>query len=306
MRRYVGLGKESSFGQAASITRYVDPVTFSLTPEKEPIILRTVASRSPVRFYSGKIVVTGEVEIPLYPDVIGDFLLMLLGKVSSAQLAQGVFEHTFTPIEKHENPVTYTLEAGMDTVARRVLGVILESMSMELTPGEAPTAACSILGVNETTASLTTPSFPTVPPFPENSAQITLNGAAAELRALSLEINNNPSTDHFTIGSRTLTRHELGDLEITGSMDIRLADRTHLDEFLNDTQGSLEIKFTGATISESYSYQLTITLPKIIYTTWSAEVSGSEAIIQSIEFAAIKPPDQPIITVKLINATSGY
>ena len=127
MPRYLGLGKESSFAQAATISRYVDPITFSLTPEKEPIIQRTVASRSPVMFYSGKLVVTGEVEVPLYPDVLGDFLLMLLGKVSTSQPdptnAPSVYQHEFTPIEKDETPPTYTLEAGMDSIARKILNL---------------------------------------------------------------------------------------------------------------------------------------------------------------------------------------
>ena len=191
MARYIGLGKESSFATAATISKYVDPITFSLTPEKEPVIQRTVASRSPVSFYSGKLVVTGEMEIPLYTDVLGDFLMMLLGKVSSSQPdptnAPSVYQHDFTPIEKNETPTTYTLEAGEDVIARRILGVILESMSIELAPGEAPTAACSILGVKEETADLATPNFPSAPAFGENDAQVKLNGLTAELQALSLE-----------------------------------------------------------------------------------------------------------------------
>ena len=310
MVRYVGLGKESSFASAASIARYVDPVTFSLTPEKEPVIFRTVASRSPVTFYEGKVTVTGDIEIPLYPDVLGDFLLMLLGKVETSQpdagSAPNTYKHTFTPIEKWESPVTYTLELGEDVIARRILGAILESLSLELTPGEPPRAGCSVLAVKEESTSLGSPTFPSVKAFPENSATLTLNGASAELQALSLDINNNPSTDHHVIGSKYLTRHELGDLEITGSFDVKLADRTHLDQFLSDGEGSLEIMLEGEEIEAGYKHYLKISLPRIIYSGWEAEVSGSEPIVQSIDFAAIKPSDSPIITIELQNKISSY
>jgi len=307
MARYVGLGKESSFGEAASIAKYVDPITFSLTPEKEPIIFRTIASRSPITFFEGKVTVTGDIEIPLYPDVLGDFLLMLLGKVETTQPdgATQTYKHTFTPIEKWDTPTTYTLELGEDPIARKIISAILESLSLELTPGEVPAGGCSILAVKEESATLGSPTFPSTTPFSENKVTLTLNGAEAKLQALSLDINNNPSSDHHVIGSKYLTRHELGDLEVTGSFDIKLTDRTHLDKFLGDNMGSLEILLEGDTIEGDYKEYLKIILSKIVYTSREAEVSGAEPIIEGIGFAALKSSD-PIVKIELQNKVTEY
>lgn len=309
MPRYVGLGKETTFGQAAAISKFFDPREFSIVPEKEPILRRSVASRAVLDYYSGKIAVTGDITLPLYPNM-GELFLMLLGNVATTQPdptnAPSVYRHKFTPVEINQAPPSYTLELAEDSVYRRILGAIAESMSLEIPPGEEPAASFSILGVNEEAATALSPSFPAEKPFDENSCSVTLNGVAVTPRSLTLDINNNPSTDHYVIGSKTLPRHIVGDLEVTGAIDLFLDDRTHLDKFLQDGEGSLEIKFTGPIIEATYSYELLFRLPRIVYRTWGADVSGAEPITQSIEFVAIKPATGDVIEIELQNTESGY
>ena len=203
-------------------------------------------------------------------------------------------------------PPTYTIELGADSVARRVVGAIGESLAMEVAPGEYASATLSVLGVKEETISPSTPSFPSSRDWTSHDISVTLGGVQAELQALSLEINNNPSDDHHIIGSRYLTRHELGELEITGSMDVRFLNDQHLTSFLNDQETSMTITFAGDEIEGGYSYELKIQLPKIVYDAWSAEVSRSEMVVQSIDFVAVKPADGSVITLTLRNDEEGY
>jgi len=310
MSRYLGLGKETSFGASATPSRFVDPLRIDITCEKEPILRRSIASRFPLDKAPGNIVVTGEVEFQVDPEVIGDFLLMLLGKVEADQPdpsnAPSVYQHVFTPCELEEEPATYTLEIGMNGSARRIVSTILESLSVEFAPGEYASATASIVGQKEEQASLVTPSFPSVRCWHSGDASITINDSQAELRALSLEINNNPSTDHHVIGNRYLTRHELGELEVTGSMDIRFADRGELDRFLGDEEASMKITLTGDLIEGEYRYELQIELPRIVYSAWSGEISGVEPIVQSVDFTALRSSGGEPIKVTLTNTLNEY
>ena len=306
MSRYLGVGKQSAWGTSVAPTEWLDPITIDIKTEKEPLQLRTISNRLVQKFLEGKIVVTGDIETPANPEAIGLLLLATFGNVSStAQTAST--QHVFTPKTKYDEvPPFLTLEIGSDNVYRRILDVIGASLAIEFPPGEIVSCRFSILGSKEESSTEQSPSFPDARPFTANDATVTLGGASAELRALSIEFNNNPSTDHHhVIGSRYLTRHELGDLEVTGSMDLLFDSRDELDRFLNDDETSLTIDLIGETISGDEKYELKIELPVIIYSAWGAPVNVGEQIIQSIDFVARKP-DSGDIKVTLVNTVSSY
>ena len=310
MSRYVGFGKQSSINSPATVTKYLDAIRFDMASEKPVLKRRSVSGREVNGYAPGKVTVKGEIEFYLNPKGVGEALLMTLGEVSSSQPdptnAPSVYEHTFTPISVGAQPPTYTVELGADSVARRIVGAIGDSITVEAAPGEYASATLSILGVREESSTPATPSFPSSRDWTSHDASITLGGAEAELQALSLEVNNNPSDDHHVIGSRYLTRHELGELEVSGSMDIRFLDSQHLEDFLNDEETSMTISFTGDEIEGGLNYSLTIELPRIVYDSWSAEVSRSEMIVQSIDFVAVKPPDGSVVKFTLRNDEEGY
>ncbi len=310
MSRYVGFGKQSAIDTPSAPTSFLDAVRFDVSLEKPVIRRRTIAGRWVSDYAPGKAVARGEVEFYLNPKSLGAPLLMTLGNISTGQPdptnAPNVYEHTFTPLEVGGQPPSYTVELGADGIARRIVGAIGESMAIEVAPGEYATATLTILGVKEEQAAPSTPSFPQLRDWTSHDAQVQVGGTPAELQALSLEINNNPSAEHHVIGSRYLTRHELGELEVSGSMDIRFLDRSHLDRFLQDQETSLTITFTGPEIEAGYSYQLVISLPRIVYDSWSAEVSSSEMVVQSIEFVAVKPQGDDVVRILLRNDEEGY
>jgi len=304
------LGREEAFGEAAAPIRFIDPLRVDVACEKEPVLRRTIASRFPVGAMPGNIVVSGEIESHVNAEIIGDLLLMLLGKVEVSQPdpsgAPSVYRHVFTPCEIGEAPPTYTLEIGLENSARRIVSAILESLTLEFAPGEYVSATASVLAQREEQAPLRTPSFSQARPWHSGDVSITINDVRAELRALSLEVNNNPSSEHHVIGSRYLTRHELGDLEITGSMDISFSDRSFLDSFLGDEEAAIKITIVGDPLEAEYRSALEIELPRVVYSTWGGEISGSEPVVQSIEFAALKPANDYPIKMILTNSVESY
>jgi len=308
--RYVGIGKETGFGNPTTPTRYLDPLSVSIAADKEPILRRGIGSRWPVDKALGNIVVSGDMEFPANPEIIGDFLLMLLGKVETSQPdptgAPNVYAHIFKPCEVGESPPTYTIEIGLDSTARRITSAILGSMSLEFAPGEYVSVTASILAQKEDSTDLKSPSFPAARDWHSGDVSAVLGGQEVELKALTLEINNNPSSDHHVIGSRYLPRHELGELEITGSMDVKFVDRDHLDRFLNDEETSLTITLTGDEIEGGQNHQLKLELPRIVYSAWSGDVDSPEMIIQSIDFVAIKPSSDEVFKATLTNTVNEY
>ncbi len=309
--RYLGIGKEASFGSPATPTRYLDPKAIAISTEKAARKRRGVATRWPTAFSPGKVVVRGSFDYIADPETIGDILLMLLGKVTTTQPdatnAPNTYQHVFEPVEVNQVPPSYTLEIGSDITARRVVGAIAASLTLELPKDDFVGGSVEILAKQEDSAALSTPTWPQPRPWTDDDASIDIGGAAAELEALTLEVNNNPSEDHHVIGSRFLPRHELGELEIRGSMDIRFSNRTHLDRFLNDQETSLKITLTGDPIEATYNHKLEIWLPRIIYDAWSGEVNPSERLVQGIDFVAIKPATaDPIIKATLVNKVSAY
>lgn len=310
MPRYIGFGKQSAIDSPVAPSKFIDAIRFDVSSEKPVLRRRSVSGREVNGYAAGKVSVKGEVEFYLNPKGVGEALYMTLGALSTSQPdptnAPSVYEHIFTPLKMGEEPPAYTVELGSDSVARKVVGAIGGALSIEVAPGEYASATLSILGVREETASPAAPSFPAAKDWTSHDASIMIGGTQAELQALTLEINNNPSEEHHVIGSRYLTRHELGELEITGSMDVRFLDAQHLTRFLNDEETSLTITFSGEEIEGGYGYEFRIDLPRIVYDAWSAEVSRSEMIVQSIDFVAVKPVDGDVVSVMLRNDEEGY
>jgi len=65
--RYVGVGRETSFGNPATPVRYLDPLSVSIAADKEPILRRGIGVRWPVDKAPGNVVVSGDVEFPANP-----------------------------------------------------------------------------------------------------------------------------------------------------------------------------------------------------------------------------------------------
>jgi hypothetical protein len=306
MARYLALGKQSSWDTAATSFKYVDPLSISISPERDIVQLRPVSSRFATAFYPGGWKVTGDIEFPCNPQTIGDALLMIFGQVSSQSQGTGAYKHTFTPIDVDSAPPVYTLEIASGSVYRQILNVAATSLEIEFPPNEIVSTTLSILGTKEQAGSSRTPAFPSVRDFTGADAAVKINNNTRKLRALSLTINANLSDDHYVLGSRYLPRHILGEFEVTGSMDIEFEEESYLDEFLAESEASFEITLTGPQIESGVNYQLKLTMPKVIYETWEAEVSHAEPIVQSIDFVARKDGSNPVITAELINTITSY
>ena len=261
MARYLGLGKETSFGSAAALSKYIAISSEDIQISKERLIQEDVASRQRSKWRPGTEVVGGGWSWNIHYENIGEVLLALLGKVTTSQPdpinAPNTYQHVFTPADSLP---TYTVEVGIDNVtAKQAVGVAIEGLSLQFSPNELVKADVDIIGRALSLKALSNPSFPALDPiaFYEVSS-ILIGGAAASLIDLEINISNNIVDDAFVLGSRQLDRIEVGYIEVAGSFSLAFDSTAEFDKFLGDAETSLQIVVEGAVIEGTYKYKLQI------------------------------------------------
>lgn len=309
MARYLGLGKEASFGSAAALSKYIAIVSEDIQLQKERIIQEDVSSRQRSKWRPGTERVGGGWRWNIHYENIGEILLGLLGQVATSQPdsvnAPNTYQHIFSP---SDSIPTWTVEVGLDEVtAKQAVGVAIEGVSLRLSPNELFQGEVDIIGKTLSLKALSTPSFPTLDPIAfYDVSSIQVGGVAANLIEAEINIANNIVDDAFVLGSRQLDRIELGYIEVAGSFSLAFDSTSEMDKFLSDTESSLQILMQGAVIEATYNYKLQIDIPRIVYSEAQASIDRRERIIQNINFVALKPTADDIIKFTLVNTESGY
>lgn len=101
--------------------------------------------------------------------------------------------------------------------------------------------------------------------------------------ATELKLNlNNGIEPSYVIGSTSSNLASNGDSELTGTLGLQFVDTTTLEKFINETESSLAIVLTDAAGNE-----LTIEIPRVVYTGGSPDVGGKGLIQLSMPFQAL-------------------
>ncbi len=289
--RYLGFGRESGQGVQAEPTLFADPVSVEIHTVEDELLRTSVSSRFALGKFPGPRRVEGEVEVLMGPDAPTVALLeMLLGRLNVNELA-GYRRYVVSPVEVGENPVTYTLELVADGHARAFVGVVCDSIRMEVRPDEPVSVRATLLGLEEREGMVRTPNFARQHPVSPHSATCLLGGVPVELEELTLSVENDLSKDHYVIGSRTLRAHELGRFSVTGSFSVRFRDRSHLERFLRSEETAMTVRFSAGTIDGVNERYVLLEMPRIAYSSWRCEVRPAERLVQEVEFTAFRSAD---------------
>jgi len=289
--RYLGFGRESGQGVQAEPTLFADPTSVEIHAVEDELLRTSVSSRYSLGRFPGPRRVEGEVEMLMGPDGPTVALLeMLLGGRDVYEFT-GYRKYVLEPVEVGEDPVTYTLELATDGQARAFVGMVCDSIRMEVRPDEPVSVRATLLGIEEREGTVRTPSFARQHPVSPHSATCLLGGVPVELEELTLSVENGLSKDHYVIGSRTLVRHELGRFSVTGSLSARFRDRSHLERFLRSEETAMAIRFSAGTIDGVNERYVLLELPRIAYSSWRCEVRPAERLVQEVEFTAFRSAD---------------
>ena len=309
MARYLAVGKESAFGQEAISYRYIDIASEDIRTEHEWIMPELAGYRWKRYAMKGTMRVGGSVDAYAQFGSLGIFLLAVLGSVSTGQPdpdgAPSVFKHEFTP---GDTLPSYTLRVVSEITGRQFLGCVCSSLELSVAPGELLGVSTEWVGQREEAF---TPGAPEWDESPYVSfadlASAEVGGSPVSLEALTLTIENDLADDAFELGSAYLPEIPVQALSITGSFDLKFKDRTHLDRFLSGEETSLYLRFEGPEIEGGLRYSLELDLPRIIYKTAGANVSGRDRLVESVEFEALfDPVEGRILRAVLQNQEAGY
>jgi hypothetical protein len=270
--RYLAVGEETTYGTAASPTRYIDILREALVFDKGITPVETVFSRDIRKYVEGRARVTGSVDFNVEPENIGEFLKWALGSVTTTDdgaVPPVAYKHEFKPADIIKS---FTGIVISEKVQRKITGCLIDRLTIETALDIAMGSIDVVAAKEEKDTGSYTPTISTLAPFVFKQGTLTLGGSdrSQYLRALRLRIGNNiPVDDLYGFGSQYLRR--IGVRARTVECDIEMAfeDTTEYDAFLAGTEVACNLVFTGPSTGSTgagfENYKLEIDLPKLVY-----------------------------------------
>lgn len=247
--------------------------------------------------------VTGTLEMHLHPVESTLLLGVVMGGGIASSSLTGAYTHSISVgnvTDTAPTAVSFNFKKGA-TVFNYVGGRV-NTLKIAATVGEVVKMSCdmvfkdSTIGATDITANN---SYTSVLPFTfvngvfrYNSTEVNAATTTSQeaITGFELTVNNNLKSDADArqLGSALLsvlppTRRTV-ELKVTQRFDTT----TTYNRFIQATQGSVELRFTGDSITSEHSNQMTIRLPKVFNKTGDTQVAGSGEILKTeIEYDVI-------------------
>ena len=326
MVRFLGIGKESTYRTAVSVSEYINIISESIAPDWDRVKLEEAGYRFATDKLPGGFKVTGDISLYVDAQSITKFLEGLLGNVSTSDDGASpavAYKHTFTPANSLPS---YTLEIFPEYPAdysRQISGTGILSMRLEAEAGSPLTATIGVLGAKENliSPSSTSPTFANISPLPFNNSSVEIeDSAVATVEAFRLDISNSIPDDAFVLNDMFLPALRLEGGEITGEMDIAFTSWDYYKLFYgsssatepSETPSTVKIELiatggsTGSSTAGYENYKLAITLPKCRLDASNANFDRRSRIVQRLGFEALYDSSSGYaIQVEVVNTKSA-
>ena len=315
MARYLGLGKESVYGTAVAVSKYVPYTDESITEDNSFLYAETVESRSVVKARLGAYKVGGGINLYTEPENCGFLLYSALGALSTTGPADtSAYTHTFTP---GTSMLGMTAFVGSDVTAGalKITSALTKSLEIKCVTGEFVSMAVDMVGQKGEQVALASPSFSALDPFVFHEGSVEIATVAdTNVEAMTVKIENDIYDDDYSLGSRFRRRGGVGGLKVSGTMDLNFGSLTEWKQFYDGSTGTapvantyselqLELIITGALISGSSYYKLHCTMPKCVFDTHSANVNQNKRTIENLSWTALGSAP---ISIDLVNEVTSY
>jgi hypothetical protein len=311
----VGLALESSWGVAATPSRYLEVTRADIRPVigyDIPVAVRGTRARRRVR--AGGLVCSGAISLDVCAGAIGELLQATFGTVSTTLVASSssaaVYQHTFTRCDTTFLP-SLTVEQNMGGLTgRRVSGVRVNQLALSLAPGRSLTADVDCRGREET---LITPTSPTYSPDESlhfNGFTADVNGAPnTDLEEFLVRFNNALVDDVWTAGGAgKITRLPAGSFSVGGRCTMAMESTSAHQAFVNGDAVGLKLRVNGAALVGTWGYGLELELPKVRYFSMNAPLAPGRLLYDLAFEAVLDTSQQPATEVvcQLWNTTAAY
>jgi len=323
MLGHLGLKQESEYGAEAT-----PPVVFgdisSESFRMDNGALRPATAngtRFARRTYPGAVTASGGMTLDMKPEGITPWLLKgLFGRVESALVEDGVYEHKFAPAQTPDLP-SFTVQVGHgEGGCANWLGCAVDSATISISPGETLEMDARMTAQRPVAATPAEPFYASAGAWVAADVEFVFNGVGRlDFEDFRLEISNNVESALTLNGERWASGQFARGFEAAGTASFALrsdadtrrlwggADAATPSKSL--APGSLSISIVHRdSITGERKYSLMIELPEIYYTAAAANISpAGERISQTVAFVASPDPATgKMIEATLRNGEPGY
>jgi hypothetical protein len=281
-RRQYAFIAEATYGTtpATPQTQLIEVVSFDADLQAEQLNSATIRADRQIGFSRrGNLGVEGTLEIELVPDNFDWAIEAVLGGTWTAGVVKvGNTERSFS------------IEEGFtDLPEYRVFnGVVVNTMSMEVTPTALVTASFGLIGKG--TSALSGTSIDSTPTaitkkdvFYHDGGTISEGGSPiAYVTAISFDVTNN-MVGNYAIGNTSYRSVSQGRVEITGTLTAMFEDEVLYNKFKNSTTSQISFTLSAGSPAET----LTFAFPDVRYTTGTITRADTGPVLVALGFTAV-------------------
>lgn len=300
---FVKLGKEATYGQAASttISNRINDVSLSKNQERnEKANLSVPASGVLGGLYDGFRTVQGSISMPVHYKGLGLLFLLAMGDVNTTG-SQAPYTHEYVPnINLPSATIDVQRGSGISNQMEKFTGVKVSRLAISCEAGGEMTAAVDFIGQSsQARAANITSSFGTgssVLHF--HAGQLSFGGNNYDCASMNFVIENNVEPRN-NLGSKETAEPTVGDVRrITLEVTVDIENNNLFDAYQNGTQGDAEISFVSG--NDQIKFKVTNSL----ITSFADPVSGFSRVQQTLTLTGLADSSNEGGVLTLINDDS--
>jgi len=316
-QRFVGLGKEASYGQDVALTEFISAIDENLALDNSLVADHEMGQRGKPKPVPGPLKVKGGWKQYVEPENCGLLLLALLGSETPSTIETGVYKHAF---KMSHTPQYLTAGVGTAVTAgqKTVPGYAVKKLKLSCGPGQKLLGEVDGFGKTLNLDALASPTFSAKQPFHWVHASGKIATVAnADIQAMTVEIENHWKEDEYTLGNRTLRKATLQGITVKGTMDVLFDGIAQMQMFLGGvaavapaatlTKQRLDLEFVHDVLAGATKYyELKIILLETLYSTHKANIVKQDRTIENLEFECFAPTSGEQVEIDLQNTVISY
>lgn len=226
-----GVGASGFLGVAAETVSgtYVAPTDYALIRNESLAYDETRIQRRPLRgvadltgLLGGNVQISGDLQIEVLEDTLVQLLRAARGVITKG--GAGPFTYTFKPSQAAAPTKTLSITVVRNGVVFGYVGCVVSSMSFT-TDGGLMVGNFSILGRDEASQSLPTPSYPTLDPFSPGmyAIEVPTTTQVFDTDQFTFAVNDNAESQYRLKGAENATPGSAG---TRGAQFVKFGERT--------------------------------------------------------------------------------
>ena len=246
---YLGIAKEVTAGTPVAPSAFI-PVT-SFKPADDLKYLEDKGYRGAMVDVYGLIpgpqTSTYDYDANVHLDTVGFALAGVLGDVATSGTT--TYTHTISTYNGTGSSPTYTLTDFSAVETRQNPGCMFSEIGFKFSGTDLFSYSAKAIGLKSVVGTTPTPSWSTYSPMAGWSGAVQIGGTS-NLTVLDGEVSiKSPVNPLMTVGSQSPYSMWDGITSVEGKLTLIMEDATQLSNYLNNSQPSIDIKYTQGTSS---------------------------------------------------------